>query len=834
LPPNTSETLARRLVVRAHAVSEEAARLLLAAEYLTATQRRSLPPPTAKMLLELADRRQPASGGRDESAAFDENEPARSRLRLASLVLEAWDRETAAGVESRPDVLAITCDFLANPREPSTHAIVQFCLTLALRALYGSRYTRESMTKLRRSFERVRNAAATGPDRWHFRPEDGIDDLVIDLLCMNGTLQRALRAEARAAFYDSFRLRFFGVDRGTGRRIPGGDAGLSLRGRPLEYGALLNLAFNQPSGIPGFDEVTGGLLSPVLEHDAGLSGGLISLVAGPPGSGKTSLSLAMASRMAELGSHVRYITMEEPPATLEAKLDIVAGKLAGSLSATLGEIAEEPPMAGEVRPRLFVIDGKAFGTLADLVAQLKQEFAVLRRAELLSERSARFSLFLVFPRVVVVDSVTALIQRQDDTARTHGAQATTRTIRRELNEALNSLRELGVCVVLIGTKEHAHDESLAYLVDNVFSLDLDAKVSYSHPVRTFHVEKTRLQASGRGRHVLHLGGASGCSISPSLHNVLTQLNRRRVWSPSESLGAVFRFSKQPPGASQTTTTNSDLVLRARSQILVFGYGSAGKARLALALALQPRIPIDAPPVVQREAGVDAVERSRVLVVSFLYEDAYYRDLAEELYEKRFNVSGGSERVDVIAFYPGMLAAETAVAAITARMRTAELWGRPYRAVLIDGVHNIMMQFPLLDHEPLLWPALYRLLRTKGVEAVTTFTFFKMAGGQEAFRPNAGAPSHFPSSNSVTASPVGHLGVSQELYFHLLLSSCDYTFRIDQPEARDSRVSLADVTVRLVQALDASVTDTVFEWEPATFTMKEAHSPLTEARRGLGE
>jgi hypothetical protein len=78
-------------------------------------------------------------------------------------------------------------------------------------------------------------------------------------------------------------------------------------------------------------------------------------------------------------------------------------------------------------------------------------------------------------------------------------------------------------------------------------------------------------------------------------------------------------------------------------------------------------------------------------------------------------------VDGVSLYPGDLTPEDFLAKVENMLRAAELRGLPYTGVLIDGVHNVFVQFPILQDNNTFWPQLYNLLRKRGIPVVTTHT-----------------------------------------------------------------------------------------------------------------
>ena len=89
------------------------------------------------------------------------------------------------------------------------------------------------------------------------------------------------------------------------------------------------------------------------------------------------------------------------------------------------------------------------------------------------------------------------------------------------------------------------------------------------------------------------------------------------------------------------------------------------------------------------------------------------------------------RQETIALYPGGLIPEDFVAKIVRRVRSAELRGLPFTGILIDGIHNVFLQFPDIEHNPGVWPQTFSLLRKYAVSVVTTHTDFQIGRGASA-------------------------------------------------------------------------------------------------------
>jgi KaiC/GvpD/RAD55 family RecA-like ATPase len=761
-------------------------------------------------------------GSRDPVAALE--------LRLAGLVLQAWVEHGGR----RPDVLAVTCDLLANPDVPHTHEIVRFAIVLILRALYDIRYDLGSLGALRDAYMELK-ARFANKARRHRRTASNHDTFLIDLLCLEGWAYRSSSDAAAAAHYRSFSMHTLGVERAA--RDFGRGPWPPLYGKLPELATLLNVAFNQPSGVLGFDEVTDGLMPTWSEPGAKRSslGGLATLVAGPAGSGKTSLCLSITSRMAELGSVVRYVATEEGPSSLNAKRTALVEPLATALW---------PDVPFSVAPGNWdVIDGQRFRSLEELVAQLERDFtASSDESAPAEEESMARPLHLVFPAVVVIDSLPALIHEErvpSPEEPPYEPEITAVSRRRQLAMMLTKLRSLGVCVFLVGGLADVADEGLDHLVDNVFVLDTDKEISPRHPLRTFTVQKTRVHASHRGSHAFHLSRRDGCTVSPSLHSVLRSVRARAarasdahhyavIWSPGTKHEPTQQMLLRDEGGRRIDERRAPILVRDRAQILVYGRGSAGKARFALALALDPRVSRTHleeweayvhPSSESASASVEKpwIERSRVLVISFLYGRDYYEGIVGNLLQSRYRLAHAApaKHTTILDFYPGYIDPETLIARIREELRRGALEGRPYTAAVVDGVHNLLLQFPLLEKEPLLWPTLFQVFLVAGVSAITTFTFFKVERLSSASR---GQPPEVDET-MIDRSRAALAG-TDHLFFQLLVSKCDYTFLVERPSVYPGGVPRACVRVRVASSIDAQGNEPdEFWWDPTTGTYR---------------
>ena len=138
-----------------------------------------------------------------------------------------------------------------------------------------------------------------------------------------------------------------------------------------------------------------------------------------------------------------------------------------------------------------------------------------------------------------------------------------------------------------------------------------------------------------------------------------------------------------------------------------------------------------------DKSVQLVEhhRPKIYVLSFLYGKEYYEKLLSEITRRlrkelnesypEFTSDWYREHKPVISVnhcHPGFLKPEDLYVKINDELNRAENEGLPYNGVLLDGLHNVFMQFPLLEESTTIWPMLYSMFRTReNLNVLTTHT-----------------------------------------------------------------------------------------------------------------
>ena len=171
----------------------------------------------------------------------------------------------------------------------------------------------------------------------------------------------------------------------------------------------------QPTGVDELDRVLGGGLVP----------GAVVLMAGEPGVGKSTLLLDVASRAAQRGRRVLYVTAEESAAQVRLRAERI----------------------GALRPRLFLAAETDLGTVLGHVSE-------------------------VDPELLVVDSVQTVASPELE-----GAAGNVTQVREVAASLIRVAKERGVAVLLVGhvTKDGsiAGPRVLEHLVDVVCQFEGD-------------------------------------------------------------------------------------------------------------------------------------------------------------------------------------------------------------------------------------------------------------------------------------------------------------------------------------------------------------------------
>lgn len=655
--------------------------------------------------------------------------------RISRLVFHAFDRANTLSEQNLgaflPSPLEILLEYLTIPTEPASGAYAFATLRLFLFEAFGLwPATREIPQGFKPfSFRDIEKELSS--IRTHVEGRDNIDIrgspvkvMLSHFLAMKGMMHlRFGTLKDKSPVDDSSGARSAYCRSGT--LTP--EDGYEFRAREdmerlPEAAEIINELWGVPLPIRGADTV--------FFHGLRFSseGGLVVAVGGGAGTGKTSLALGLAAVLAPLGARTFYVSAEEPEKDIEARLETLTPLYFGQL-----------PKVPEPQKGMFqVVRISPFEpaqglspreTLRGLLDEIKT--AAQRNLE-----EALEGLPVPCPLIVVLDGIQSyFVQTHQQQELLNGDYP--------LERFIQDCREVGVLVILASAVDSNVIAALDYLVDVVIRLE------YRHterpdekPLRVLRLLKTRHQISRPGAHIFHLSGPDGIRIAPQLPSQLDRRALMKVRRPDENrtidvlnrrfsvadLPKIDHEAKRPFRVEAARPSRTFLDIFPRSHILVHGRGSSGKAGFGLKLLITPVLE-------RKKRGLATGKKARVLVVSFLYPRPYYDTLLKNLnrllpqeYKQEYSAdpSVGSpdlrpSDLEVLTFYPGHLNPEDLFSKIIRRLGQAELEGEPFAGVLLDGVHNVFLQFPRLENYSMVWPMLYDVLRRQDLTVVTTHT-----------------------------------------------------------------------------------------------------------------
>ncbi len=473
--------------------------------------------------------------------------------------------------------------------------------------------------------------------------------------------------------------------------------------------SVMNLLDGIPIPIPGADAIFAGGLR------LSKARGVVARVSGGSGTGKTSLALGIATALAPLGTRTCYLSCEEDPRDLAQRILTLTPTFVGRTSSFaeldfsdwFAAIHLDSSDPAENREQIF-----------NFIHHV-QATASQNGIDLTEDRSPGYT-----PFFVVLDGVHELISRPV----AEGADEVG-----EMRELVEAFRKLGVFVMILTaqTGERALQE-LDYLVDVVLTLEHEDRSSISQePKRKLVLHKTRLQHSWPGAHHLHISKRDGLKLYPQLPAQLDEFSGRR-WQAIRRSNYFDMLLTGIQFGHQARDVPPLVRIFERAQVLISGRGSSGKAGFGLKLLTAPIISEDEDSADFSffDASDSREDKRRVLIISFLYPAEYYESLLRKIDGQgadRLSFETHESEVETLSFYPGFITPEVLVSKIINKIKSSELQGIPFHGVLIDGLHNVFLQFPRLQENALFWPVLYETFRVLGLTVVTTHTHFAVKG-----------------------------------------------------------------------------------------------------------
>jgi KaiC/GvpD/RAD55 family RecA-like ATPase len=646
-----------------------------------------------------------------------DNEKESSRLvKLTKLAFYQAQSERTPKAVFLPSPLKIMLDALTVPDEPSSRAYA----LLTCRTFLFERFKIHPKSKMAPKdgwstleVSSIRESLASMRTYTRHRDNipkfDNIDKLFLaHFLAMNGVLLLRFGTESKKIILDKH-MSFNKRTEYCKEHDIIGTLDYEFRTSPNyndfpESDNLINQIWGIPLPLRGADTVFFGGLKVSSDES------LVISVTGKAGTGKTSMGLALASALAPIGTVTYYITFEENPEDLKYRLISLIPNYLNKLSICPNSDKSE----------WFYPHQSALEPLEEFIRNhLNKIKAVTINYK---DKLVLDSVPNPCPLMVVIDGVSLLCEAScENQDRAYIV----------LHKFIRSCRELNVLVVLLSGENDNLLHRLDYLVDTVITLKYEGTDKFDQkPIRVLQLLKSRHQISRPGSHIFHLSGQEGFRISPQLPSQLDRQQKINYYLPDKQqvINTLNKVVTKIGKNNYIVETNPFINLFHGSRILLHGQGSSGKAGLALKILLtQPQLNSEQ----KNDQYVNPLLKRgrRVLVLSFLYPETYYKHLETKLtLSKAFKLEYPGypkSKVEVLPFDPGFIQPEDLLSRVIRKLVTAELEGEPFTGVLLDGLHNVFLQFPYLQSHDMIWPMLYNILVRSKVTTLTTFTTFSI-------------------------------------------------------------------------------------------------------------
>lgn len=567
-------------------------------------------------------------------------------------------------------------------------------------------------------------------------------------------------------------------------------------------GEVVNLIFGVPLPFRGADILFFGGIKKTAK------GGIVVSVSGKPGAGKTSVALSIGALLSPFNTKCIYISLEEEPQDLYKRLVTLIPEHLKELS-----IYKDPSNKSnkwffpyKINTNIDIED------LTVILHKLKMDLETPPENDILHDILPH-----VCSKYIVIDNINELAE--DYTKGRSGYD--------KLEKLIAQCRDMGAIVLMISAHEVPDKLKLDYLVDVAITIkQTGTDTQMVKPIRIFQLNKTRHQVSRQGSHVFHLTGPAGFRICPQTPSQMDKKEILKRLLPDKSSCVLTLNLRSDHPTKPKPTYDPYLKIFPVSQILVHGFGSTGKAGFALKILLTP--PIKRPTnkrsslkseeetlskIILKGGYSRFVFQRKVLIISFLYPQEYYEELAKKISSsiKASFPALKNAKIIILPFFPGYLTPEDFINKIVRYLDEAILEGEPYTGVLLDGLHNVFLQFKNLQENDMVWPLLYGILSRYKITVVSTFTNFSLS--------NKRIDANSKSENTEQINALFHQSIEdqrlmqkgQTPFLHSLVKASDFYLLLE--EVIDANANFErKYLVSVRSAIDQAIPRSFLEWD----------------------
>ena len=579
-------------------------------------------------------------------------------------------------------------------------------------------------------------------------------------------------------------------------------------------GEVVNLIFGVPLPIRGADILFFGGIKKTAQD------GLVVGLSGKPGAGKTSLALSFAALLSPLNTKCIYVSLEEEKEDLYKRLITLIPEHLKDLSIykDSNDNSNQWFIPSKIKRNIDI------ESLRKILNKLKEDL-INSDHEIIDKNS----LPAACSTYIVIDNINELAE---------GYQIDP-TSYQQLEDLIAQCRDMGAIVLLISAEDVSDKLRLGYLVDisiNIGQVGTDDQMV--KPLRIFRLNKTRHQISRQGSHIFHLTGPTGFRICPQTPSQMDKKEVLKRLLPDKTKCILTLNIKGDNYRLPKPQYDSYLKLFPTSQILIHGFGSTGKAGFALKILLTP--PVDRPKlkvqknedkifenqIITNPSNYDLFKYQRkVLVISFLYPKEYYEELTKKINISIKSVYFGikTPKVIILPFFPGYLTGEDFINKIVRYLDEAILEGEPYTGVMLDGLHNVFLQFKNLQENDMVWPLIYGILSRYKLTVISTFTNFSL--NTKYIESNANdKDSSTNQSNSLIHQSIEDQRLMQKgqtPFLHSLVKASDFYLLLEEVIDRNFERKYL-VSVR--SAIDQKIPKSYLEWDRQNLNIITKYEP----------
>ncbi len=482
---------------------------------------------------------------------------------------------------------------------------------------------------------------------------------------------------------------------------------------------------------------------------------------GGPGTGKTSIAIALAGVLAILGIRTYFITVEESEEDLKNKLlklipyEFKFNKIFEDKHI---ENVSFKSFSKDIMNGLF--DGTDLNDNINIISEfihseIKNKLSEMKDGQITSADTIP----MICNKIFIFDGIHDYYNKNQTDNRNE--------ILHKFEEMIRLSKTPNTLLLLTMADTETALKRLDYLVDFVMELKVE---NFDKPDffvnKIINFRKARFQAAEYGAFHYSISPNNGFYLVNHFNKYINKqtIMQQKLSDTSEvSLGFAFQSRHEIEKKSQkldiynknslsVKLANSDIgesninsgkfdfekrnltynkphnLIRIykNSSFIIHGVGSGGKAGFALHLALSPFVKTEEFDNLQQKNLTSInIENKNVLIVSFLYPQDYYDAICDRItsYQKECfpKVQNINHYVEVKNFYAGLLDPHAFLTKILERIERAKLYGRPFDSIIIDGLHNVFVQFPYIENSPLVWSTLIRVLKTYNMSIIFTHT-----------------------------------------------------------------------------------------------------------------